>query len=236
MNRSVLLMFAMLVPVGAGCERHPIEESYEFPQAVTRLEADVDSVNLRVEASPDPISRVDVDVEYSGRDPGYRVEVLGETLFVRLNCHFHCEGDITISVPESVASNLTTDSGNARARGLQGDTVIRVDSGNITVNDIGGPLDMEADSGNISGTVSSRVCVGDADSGNITLRFAETPQDVDVAADSGNVKLTVPSGAYDIVTKVDSGNRSFQSVTVDSSSPNAIYVDVDSGNITITGY
>ncbi len=236
MNRFTLSMFSLLVLLGAGCERHSINESHEFPEAVTRLEANVDSVNLRVETSSDLTSRVDVDVEYFGRDPGYEVVVSGKTLTVKLNCHFSCDGEITVYVPENVVSLIDSDSGNVRVIGLQGDTVIRADSGNITVNELSGHLDLEADSGNVSGTVSSQVCVADVDSGNVTLQFTEIPQDVDVVADSGNVKLKVPAGAYNIVTEVDSGNRTLHSVTVDQGSPNAIYAEVDSGNITITGY
>jgi hypothetical protein len=236
MNKFVSIVPLFLLFWALGCVEHDLEESFDFPQAVTALDADIDSANLLVEPASGSTSSVDMDIDYRGREPKWHVKVSRKTLSIRLDCHFSCDGDFVVRVPREVISRIELDSGNTTVRGLDGDVAINADSGNIKVSDLLGDLDLEVDSGNISGNVSSQVCVADLDSGNFNVHFYEPPADLDVAADSGNIKVRVPRGAYNITTDVDSGSRELSSVTQDDSAPNRIHAEVDSGNVTITGY
>ncbi len=234
-GKLMLAAITMVSAASAGCKQHDIQDTYNFDETITALDVNADA-DVKVETSDDNTGYVDVDVSYRGPDPEYDVTMSGSTLRVVYKCRFACEGTIVVRVPPTVVSTLHTDSGNLDVRDLEGDATVSADSGNIHLTNLSGNLDLEADSGNISGTVWSEECIADVDSGNISLKFEEIPSNLDFAADSGNVTIRVPTAPYNISTHVDSGDREIDNVTVDSTAPNTIRADVDSGNISIIGY
>ncbi len=236
MKRLKFLFFLVwLLPV-FGCEEKDLEKTFDFSEEVTDMEINVDSLDLLVEPSDDGTSFVDIDMKYRGRKPDYNVSVSGNTLKVKVDCHFRCDGRLSLKVPATTASNIKVDSGSMQIKYLQGDANLSVDSGNIKLTEVFGDLDIDVDSGGVSGTVNSTVCFGDVDSGTFSLHFNQTPNNLDISADSGNIKLKIPSGPYNVTTSIDSGSLSIDSVTIDDDAPNAIHAEVDSGKITIEGY
>lgn len=234
-RRSVFVATVMTAAALAGCEKHYIDDTFTFDEAITQLDVNADA-NVRVEASDEDTGYVRMDVYYRGSEADYDVFVSGNTLKVVYKCRFDCGGTIVVRVPPSVISDIYVDSGNIDVKDLEGNATITSDSGNIKLNGLFGRLDLDADSGNISGTVSSKKCVAYADSGNISLKFKEIPHSLDLAADSGNITVRVPRGSYNISSHVDSGSRNIDNVTLDSSASNSIQAEVDSGNLSIIGY
>jgi hypothetical protein len=233
---AILISATLVAALLTGCSREYTRESFAFEQVISRLEVDVDS-NVMVDPSGTSSSFVDVDASCVGGASRYDVSVSGDVLTVSYGCSFDSDGLFRVRIPASVAvANIRSDAGNIDASDLEGQLNLTADAGNLHVSNLRGNVGLRGDAGNITGNEACDTCVVYADAGNITLDFLLPPSRLDLGADAGNIDVRVPAGAYNISTKVDSGTQRISALVNDPAAPRYIKAEVDSGNITLTGY
>ncbi|MCP4601986.1 MAG: DUF4097 domain-containing protein [Proteobacteria bacterium] len=243
MYKLTTLFLSALLLVSTGCDYKNFHETAEFSSEttesltdITRVDVDVDSANIVIKPTQTETSRVEVDVDYWGREPDFDAWIDGTTLKVELDCHPSCDGEVVLEVPIDVSVDADTGSGNIAVSSIEGNISASTGSGNISIRSEGGNLDLETGSGNITGTnLASEACDADTGSGNIKLSFDTIPTNVDLGTGSGNVTLTVPYGSYDVELDTGSGNTNIEGLIDDPSAPNSIRADTGSGNITVQG-
>ncbi len=237
----------LLVLGGCGMfEQNRETDMEEYGEAITSLQFDVDSGDLKV-TTGDKTS-VKRTIHYGDDLPGATVRVEDGAL-VLSSCELrNCSIDYEVVVPEGTTVNGQLDSGSADLGGI-GEVNLQASSGDITLRDVGGAANVTVDSGTISadgvdgpatlsassGDVTARNVAGatqvNSDSGTVTVSLTK-PESVRVQASSGDIDVTVPQGSYAVTTETDSGD-----VTNDlgqtTSGTYQIDLQADSGNITI---
>ncbi len=234
MCKFLMTLITALVLISTGCEHEEFFQTKNFTGVITHVDTNVESSNIVVSPAETETSRVEVDVEYWGREPDFKAWVDGTTLKVDLDCHPDCDGEVTLLVPMDVSVSAETGSGNIKVRNIEGNISASTGSGNIGIDSIVGNLSLETGSGNISGSnLISDTCDADTGSGNVKLTFNKTPLDVNLDTGSGNVKVTVPYGSYDIELDTGSGNTTITGLVNDPKASDSIRADTGSGNITV---
>ncbi len=240
MFRFSIVIVAM-VSLVAGCERGEIVDTYSFSEEITNkitnLNADIDAANLIVEPTVDGTTTVEVDVEYWWREAEFEVWVDGSTLYVDLECHPSCKGEVVVYVPAEVSVDADNGSGKIEISDLDGTIRAHTGSGSVVVENAIGDLDLEAGSGSVKGrNLGASVAKADAGSGSIELTFIETPAEVRAEAGSGSVKLNVPAGSYNLDLHVGSGKTSTENIIDDPHARNSIRASAGSGNVSVRGH
>ena len=220
------------------CERGDINETTQIDEAVTALQADIDSCNLVVVPTQESTATVEVDVSYWFEEPDISIEIEGDTLLIDLQCYAPCEcdGAITAKVPAETAIDTDIGSGNIRIENIEGDVTASSGSGNVTIKNSTGALELDSGSGNINASnISSELIDVHAGSGNITVDCSDKPYDVKADAGSGNVKVSVPKGEYDVAVDSGSGKEKIQNLVNNPSAERTIRAETGSGNVTVKG-
>lgn len=107
-----------------------------------------------------------------------------------------------VSVPESLASDLSTMAGKIHLSGVQGKQLIKSTGGNITLSDIRGPVIAQAAGGDIVADGLRGVLKADTKGGSITISSTEGQ----INARTYGGKLVVNESAGELRLKSSSGN------------------------------
>ena len=238
MYKVVSAATVALAIVVSGCYRGEITDNYSFNKAVTgqltELSADIDSASLIVEPTESGRATVEVDVDYFWRRADFDAWIDGDTLYVDLECHPSCRGDVIVRVPARVSVDADAGSGNVEISDLDGDIRAHSGSGNVKIENTVGDLHLSTGSGNIKGReLGSFECDADAGSGNVSLTFTEKPTTLKAKAGSGNVDLKVPFGRYDIDLEVGSGWADADNLVNDPRANKSIKARAGSGNVKV---
>ncbi len=237
MKTLTTTLMATLILVSTGCEFKEYNDTKEFSDVITHVNADADSATIVVKPSDTEVITVEADLEYWGGEPDFDAWIDGSTLKVDLDCHPSCDGEIVVLVPADASVDAQTGSGNVGIRDMNGDITASTGSANVTITNALGNLNLDTGSGNIKGSgLSAENCYADTGSGNVVLSFDEAPYDVDMETGSGNIRLSVPYGSYDVDLETGSGNTSIDGLIDDPDSPNIIRGDTGSGNISVQGF
>ena len=224
--------------IAAGCLMDgDLIKSFEFDEAITHVDVANESGNLCIEPSLTEISIVDFDLTYEGSEPDYEVAVVGSTLYVYLDCHRMCNGDITLRIPADAGLKTDSPAGHVSIRDMESEVVARVYNGNLTAERLSGsPLTLETGFGNLRGAeLTSSGAFVQTYVGWINVDFEAEVNGLIARTHSGDIKMTVPSGNYDLYTEIGSGHVNIDGVTYDPSSANYIHVLTTVGNIDILG-
>ncbi|MEU7851602.1 DUF4097 family beta strand repeat-containing protein [Micromonospora parva] len=189
-------------------------------------------------------------VRYQGGEPNNtRYEIKGTELVLDTDCGSRCSISYEVTVPEGVAVQGETSSGNVELSRV-GAVELQVSSGDVRISGASGAVGVEARSGNIevseataavrlrasSGDITARRLAGtvdaEASSGNVDVQL-DQPASARVHASSGDVTLLVPQGSYRVRSNADSGD---ENVTVADNPAASLVLDgsANSGNLTIS--
>ncbi|MFH9348247.1 DUF4097 family beta strand repeat-containing protein [Kitasatospora sp. NPDC017646] len=146
-----------------------------------------------------------------------------------------CGAEIELEVPAATEVTGSVGSGSVDVEGLSGSVRMELTSGQLTLTDTSGEVWAQATSGQVQGTnLSAPRVTARTTSGSVELSFARPPHAVDVRATSGSVNLTLPKGSrYAFSSSVGSGSGGIDPVLADSTSPDTVHAEVDSGSIMI---
>ncbi|WP_430497156.1 DUF4097 family beta strand repeat-containing protein [Micromonospora trifolii] len=250
----VALGLATTLIVLAGCDNLSFRRlDYDNTEAArittVRLSGGSGDVVIR---GTGPASEVRIKrvVRYQGGEPdNARYEIKGSELVLNTDCGSRCSISYEVTVPEGVAVQGETSSGNVELSRV-GTVELQVSSGDVRVSGASGAVGVEARSGNIevneaaaavrlrasSGDISARRLGGtvdaEASSGNVNVEL-DKPASARVHASSGDVTLLVPQGSYRVRSNADSGDKT---VTVADNPAASLVLDgsADSGNLTIS--
>lgn len=237
----------LLILGGCGAfEQNRETDMAEYGEAITSLQFDVDSGDLKVTTGEK--TSVKRTIHYGDELPGPTSRVEDGTL-VLTSCELrNCSIDYEVVVPEGTTVNGQLDSGTAEIGGVA-DVNLQASSGDVQLRDVDGAVNLTVDSGTIdvdgvdgtatlaasSGDISARNIAGatqvDNDSGTVTVSLTK-PESVRVQASSGDIDVTVPQGSYAVTTDTDSGNVS-NDLGGSTSGTYQIDLHADSGNITV---
>ncbi|MFG1870363.1 DUF4097 family beta strand repeat-containing protein [Micromonospora arborensis] len=249
----VALGLATTLIVLSGCDnlsfrRLDYDNTEEVQITTIRLSGGAGDVVVR---GTGPASKVRIKrvVRYQGGEPdNARYEIKGSELVLDTDCGSRCSISYEVTVPEGVAVQGETSSGNVELSRV-GAVDVRVNSGDVRVSGASGTLGVETESGNIevseaaaavrlrasSGDISARRLSGTVDaeatSGNVNVEL-DKPASARVHASSGDVTLLVPEGSYRVRANADSGDKT---VTVADNPAASLELDgsASSGNLTI---
>lgn len=173
------------------------------------------------------------------RSTGHRVFERDGTLFVDGSCPLFgsewCGVDYAVEVPADLyvdvfgaqAITVSDVSGGLRAHSV---------AASVSLARVGGDVDIQSDQGRLEATdLTAEEVRADADQGRVALRFAESPDAVDVQADQGSVEIVLPDDegvSYATSTEADQGTVG-NAIRTDPGSDRSITVEADQGSITI---
>ncbi|MEU5671612.1 DUF4097 family beta strand repeat-containing protein [Micromonospora sp. NPDC047753] len=189
-------------------------------------------------------------VRYQGGEPdNTRYEIKGSELVLDTDCGSRCSISYEVTVPEGVAVQGETSSGNVelsrvgtvelqvrsgdvRISGASGAVGVEAQSGNIEVNEAAAAVRLRASSGDITARRLGGTVDAEASSGNVSVEL-DKPASARVHASSGDVTLVVPQGSYRVRSNADSGD---ETVTVADNPAASLVLDgsANSGNLTIS--
>jgi hypothetical protein len=189
--------------------------------------------------------------------PKLLTRIDGNHVTVRGECHIvvfgSCGASFVVHVPQGLAVNVKTASGDVRAGGLSGPVNLQVSSGDVDVTALSGGTTAHVSSGDISaralsGQVVLETSSGDvssfaltpgfveahASSGDVDVDLAKVPRGVNASSSSGDVMISVPRGpaAYDAQVDTSSGDHHI-GVHTDSTAARRLRAVTSSGDVTI---
>ncbi|MET8043125.1 DUF4097 family beta strand repeat-containing protein [Micromonospora sp. NPDC005215] len=249
----VVLGLATALILVAGCDNLAMRRlDYDNTEAaqVTTIRVSGGSGDVVVRGTG-PASQVRIKrvVRYQGGEPdNARYEIKGNELVLDTDCGSRCSISYEVWVPEGVAVQGETSSGNVELSRV-GAVDLRLSSGDVRISGASGALGVEAQSGNIevseaaaavrlrasSGDINARRLSGTVDaeatSGNVNVEL-DKPASARVHASSGDVTLLVPEGSYRVRSDAESGDKT---VTVADNPAASLVLDgsASSGNLTI---
>jgi putative adhesin len=167
-------------------------------------------------------------------------------------------GGGNISVPVFTGSvELLSGGGDVMSGSLGGTVQVQTDGGNVSADSLSGSLDLQTGGGDLNantvsgGSLQASMgggnldvqAMADADAnigsggGDVTLTFTQVPRNLQISTAGGNIVVVLPAGstAYDLQANADGGNSSVSdSVPIDSRSSDALILDSEGGDITVT--
>ena len=195
------------------------DERAEVAGVPAAVSVAVDQGDVAVRAEP---GRTAVEADADVRAvvaPAREAAMVGDEARLSWRCRFWttCRADIDARVPPGVHVSAETAFGDVAVEGPVGDVDLETGSGGVRAEGIGG----------------ARAAVT-ARSGDVHLRFAATPDDVDVEASSGDVTIHVPAGAYRIEADTRAGDVTLRGVRHDDDAPARIAVETTAGDVLIS--
>jgi hypothetical protein len=248
-----------LVTMSGGCvlEVHSRSESISFDEDIVGVVTDLDEGDVRVTSTAIYGAELFQQLEWSGREPDVRAEVIDGVLYVTTECRVGlgvCRIDQELIVPEGAWLELQTGAGNIDIKGTDADVVAGTGAGDIALSSASGLMVLETGSGNItmsdvlgevavstgSGTVwgealSVSTLEASTGSGDVELEAVTSPGTVDIQTGSGDVYLVVPSGVYALDLSTGSGRVDISNITSQDSAPRLIEVGTGSGDVNVWG-
>lgn len=173
------------------------------------------------------------------RATGNSYRVVDDRLEVRGTCPLFgsmwCSVDYRIEVPADVDLDIDVDDDRVEVVDMRGALTIDNDNGSIRIRGAGGPLRATTDNGSIDATgIRSATVFADSDNGSIEIAMAIPPERLDASTDNGSVEVVLPDtpDVYAVVTTTDNGDIR-NDVRTDPTSPRAITLSSDNGNVTV---
>ncbi|MFC7380923.1 DUF4097 family beta strand repeat-containing protein [Sphaerisporangium rhizosphaerae] len=188
--------------------------SYDVTGKAPVLRVDSGAGDIEVTESDRAGYHVTEKLYWKGDKPVTRHPVEGDTLTLDYTCSsgWSCGVDYLIEVPRGVEVKVKAGSGDITLRSLSGVVTADTGSGTVDANELG-----------------AKQAAAKTGSGDVELRFAATPDKVDVQTGSGTGTVRVPKGAYNVTASTGSGDKKID-VTDDDSSPRTIVVKTGSGD------
>jgi len=208
------------------------EEAIErlYPAGIKKIQVE-NPGDVALTGTTDGQARALWETHWNYQRPSLRTAQDGDTLRVWLDCSrsvgVECFADVQLAVPQGVAVQVGSDSGDVLARGLDSPVTVSATSGEVSMRDVTGDVRVSMRSGDmnlrgIGGNVTAQNRSGDihakglngrtaalsTQSGDVNATFAVVPQHVTAQTRSGDVQLCVPpgSGPYQVRTDVRSGD------------------------------
>jgi hypothetical protein len=217
-------------------------QDHTYHQAVTRISIDVGTGDLKL--SPGGAGEVAVHrrIFWSYSKPTIEERWDGQTLHVTARCRAAllslgpgCGVDYTIAVPEGVAVEAHTSTGDISVRGVRGGLRLSTSTGDIAVTDATSNLWLRSSTGDINATgVTSSDVEASVSTGDVDLRFTEPPREVAIRASTGDVTVSVPDGeAYRVQTDTGTGDVHI-GIRQDSGAERSIVVRTSTGDVAIS--
>ncbi|MEV0146689.1 MULTISPECIES: DUF4097 family beta strand repeat-containing protein [unclassified Nonomuraea] len=192
--------------------------SYEVKEKVARLVLVGGAGEVVISAADGGVVKVAETLRWTSAKPTTEHKVEGDALAMRYDCPKamdNCSVDYTIEVPKGMAVDVATGSGDIRLQAL------------------GGPVKAKVGSGDLEGTgLTGTEIKVEAGSGDTTLKYATTPDSVDLVVGSGNTKIELPGGPYNVDAKARSGDATV-SVKTDLNSPHKVVARAGSGDVSV---
>lgn len=227
----------------AGCEnagaagRFSTETQNErYAHGISRLEINIDSGNLTL--SPGDANEVSVDrrLRWEHNKPIIKEQWNGDTLRISAVCpdDNNCTVDYTVRVPEAVAVQAHTDSGDLSVRDLTKNLDLKNQSGDIDVRNAAGQVRITGDSGDITGSgLRSADVEVRTKSGNVSLAFKNAPTSAKAVVDAGAIEIAVPrADGYRVQATTKDGRRDVE-VRDERGGKHSIVAQLVSGNVTV---
>ncbi|NAZ86973.1 DUF4097 family beta strand repeat-containing protein [Kineococcus indalonis] len=164
-------------------------------------------------------------------------EVVGGELRLRSECEgggwlSPCETSWEVTVPEGLALDLRTGTGDQLLTGTFGAVTARAGTGDVRWDGTGTSLDAQTGTGELHldgdvARVSARTGTGD-----VEARFTRPPEAVDVTAGTGDVTLALPEvvGGYDATTSSGTGEQRVDPPLLERDSPRRVQVRTSTGD------
>jgi len=155
-----------------------------------------------------------------GHEPATERKVDGAMLRVRSRCPTSLLGPCTVAyrvtVPDNVALDIRTTSGNVSLRGYRGSARIASGSGTIDI------------AGYCGNSLDARAGAGD-----IGFDAACAPPRLSLRATTGSIRAALPAGRYDLDAESSSGRQTVRGVTTRADAPYSVQVLSGSGDVTV---
>jgi hypothetical protein len=235
---AVVLGTGGIVAARAAAPGPATEETLAFDLQAPRLSVQVDSGAITLHRGDGDRVEVRRTVRSRGVQPHLEEESAPEGVRLAAECPWafgaSCTVDYDVRVPDGVALELRTSSGDVSVGGLATRAVdVRVSSGAVHLADLGGPVVVEASSGDVVGQrLDAPSFVATSSSGEVDLDFATAPGEVEIVASSGDVAVALPAGPYRVEAEAGSGDERI-SVPVDAAAAGVVRVEVSSGDVDV---
>jgi hypothetical protein len=184
----------------------------------SRIELDAGAGDVTVTRAEDNRVSVQRTLTWSSSRPELIETTEGDTL--RLGAH--CSGPSLVNrcyvtyhlrVPDSVAVNVRTGSGNVVVRDVKGQLKIASSSGDVRLGGLTGDADVTGGSGDVS------------------IAYAAVPHLVRARTSSGDLRVVVPAGSYEIRA---GGDDTTVDIPSTAGAPNVINVESRSGTVRVS--
>jgi hypothetical protein len=192
-----------------------------FPQHVRRVDVNLssgDAVIVGTQGTSVEVHRTD-DYAFGHAAREHR-SLVGGDLRLSSACPRivvgNCSASYELAVPETVAINVHTGTGNVRLTGFRGTAAVATQAGDIDVEAYCG-FDLAAASG----------------SGNVRITAACAPAHLQVRTRTGNATALVPPGRYRISAISGAGSPSVNGLIYDARAPFTIDMHSGSGHLTV---
>jgi hypothetical protein len=211
---------AAALAVGAIASSKPRLVTYPVTGTVVGLTFDVGDGDIVIEGGAGTV-RVRRSERYSfGHAPVTERTVDGAVLRVRSRCPTSLLGPCSVGyqvfVPDNVALDIRTTSGDVTLRGYHGSARIATASGAIDI------------AGYCGNSLDAR-----AGSGDIGLDAACAPPRLSLRATSGSIHAALPAGRYDLDAESSSGSETVRGVTTRADAPYSVQILSGSGDVTV---
>jgi hypothetical protein len=228
-NRAVVLsaatvvLVALATAIGWLVSRHHRTTTYSYSGRLTHVDLQLSSGPVVIVGSNSPAIEVRRTDDYAfGHDATERRPLAGGVLHIRSSCPRivvgSCSASYELAVPETVAVNVRTGSGNVRLDGFRGAASIETSSGDVDVAGFCG-FNLAARSG----------------SGSVRVGTACAPRTLVLRSGSGDVVAHVLPGRYRIGIGSGSGQERVTGVRRDAAAPYTIDAHSGSGSVSVVG-
>ncbi|MEW2414510.1 hypothetical protein AB0953_12400 [Streptomyces sp. NPDC046866] len=209
-------------------------------RAVTALEIDAGSADVRISPRADRQVAYRAQVSWSLAAPVIEESWLGDTLKLTPHCPgpeglrdtgLGCSVDLGVTVPAGIPVKVTGGSGTVEVSGLGGAVDAEVGAGQLRLTALRGPLRAKVGAGSLeaSGLTSPQADIR-AGAGAAVARFAAPPERITARAGSGHLELRVPEASlFRVTSRVGAGRCEVAPGLNDPAAPGQLDIAADAG-------
>lgn len=218
----LLVVVAVVLAIWWGTSSETRTTSYGVTGDLSTVRLDLGGANVEVDGGGDAVAVRRVDDFAFGHPPTEQRSVAPGKLTIVSRCPRQvigeCRSTYRVTVPDNVAIQVQTSSGNVRLSGVRASVSVQTGSGNVSADGFCGfLLHATSEAGNLR-------AAADCSTEQLVLRSR-----------SGNASAVVPAGRYRIDAESDTGTRILRGVTPDDDAPYAVQVLSTTGNVAVTG-
>jgi hypothetical protein len=235
---AVVLGTGGIVAARASVPGPATEEALAFDLQAPRLSVEVESGAVTLHRADGDRVEVLRTVRSRGVEPRLEERSTADGVRLAAECPWSfgasCSVDYDVRVPDGVALDVRTSSGDVSVGGLAARAVeVRVSSGEVRFADLGGPIVVEASSGDVVGErLDAPSFSAESSSGKVDVDFVNAPGEIEVVASSGDVEVALPPGSYRVEAGTSSGDERID-VPVDPAAASAVRVEASSGDVDV---